>query len=96
MTTTTTTATVTLTLTADQARLVHAALSDATNVCRDQELHWLNQHEALAEKAPVTSGEAWQTFKAWERRETLAVQAIDAIRASSVELRFSDHGIARR
>jgi DUF1365 family protein len=91
-----TTEQITLTLTTEQAQLLHAVLSDATNTLRDRQLFWLEQHEALSTTAPVMSGHAWEAFKAWERKETQAVQAIDAIRATGLELRFSDHGIASR
>lgn len=91
-----TTEQITITITTEQARLVHAVLCDATNTLRDRQLFWLEQHEALATTAPVMSGHAWEAFKAWERKETQAVEAIDAIRATGVDLRFSDHGIAQR
>jgi hypothetical protein len=94
--TATITATLQLELTTEQAQLLHAVLSDATNTLRERQLFWLKQHEALASTSPVMSGQAWEAFKAWERKETQAVQAIDAIRATGLELRFSDHGIASR
>jgi len=96
MATTTTTKTVSIELTAEQAQLVHALLWDGLTTFRDHQGFWLDQHEALADKAPVMAGEAWQTFKAWEKKETTACQAIDAITSTGVELGFSSFGIAKR
>jgi hypothetical protein len=94
--TTTTTATVTVELTTEQARLVHALLCDGLTTLRDRQAFWLTQHETLADRSPVMSGEAWETFKAWERKETDACQVIEAIRSTGVELGLSAFGIAKR
>jgi hypothetical protein len=95
--TATITETLQIELTADQARLLHAVLCDALTTTRDRQAFWLEQHEALAAKSPVMSGEAWQTFKAWEARETTACQAIDAIRATGLELgHLSAFGLPKR
>ena len=95
--TTTTAATLQLALTADQARLVHAVLCDALTTTRDRQKFWLDQHETLAVTSPVMSGEAWKTYKAWEARETTACQAIDAIRATGLELdHLSAFGLPKR
>lgn len=95
-TTTTTAALVPVLLTADQIRVIHAALMTGADVCRDRQLHYLEMHES-PKVGPVTSAEAWKTFKAWEARETSCCQAIGVIQAAAtaadVELGFRDYGL---
>jgi hypothetical protein len=95
-TTTTTTDLVPVLLSPDQLRVIHAALFTAADTCRDRELHFLEMHES-PNVGPVTSDEAWQTFKAWEARENACCRAIGVIQAAAttagVELGFRDYGI---
>jgi hypothetical protein len=81
--------TVSIELTREQAITVYAALSKACNVCRDRQLQMLNLHESKS-AGPVTRAEAWQTFKAWEKRENEVVDLLNAAKkAIGGELPFS-------
>jgi hypothetical protein len=94
--TTTTPALVPVLLTPDQLRIVHAALMNGADVCRDRQLHLLGLHESPS-AGPVYRAEAWKAFKAWEARETSCCQAIGVIQAAAaaadVEIGFRDYGL---
>jgi len=83
----------TITLSHDQARIIHAALCDATCATRDRQLEWLNIHENPY-VTPDQAAEAWQRFKEWEARETAACESLGIIRATGVELNQRDFGLA--
>lgn len=82
-----------ITLSHDQARIIHAALLDASCATRDRQMEWLLIHENPG-STPDQASEAWQRFKEWEARETAACEAIGIIRATGVELDQQDFGLA--
>jgi len=83
-----TTTVVTLTLTAEQATTVFAALTAAAVQSRKHQLHYLDMHES-PKVGPVTRGEAWQTFKKWERHESECVEVCQYLQHLGFEPSFS-------
>lgn len=79
---------ITLQLTPAQAQVVHAALIKAYSDARHQLTHWIALHEC-EQASPVTRAESWKTYRSWQQTERQVSDAIDAIRASGVELTFS-------
>ena len=75
-------------LTAEQACTVHAALVAAAGKARTEQLRFLDLHESPS-AGPVTRAEAWQAFKAWEKRESDCAQACEQLQQAGYVPDFS-------
>lgn len=81
-----------ITISQDKAKLLHSALCDALLATRDHQLAWLEVHENRYASAEQRA-EAWLLFKQWERRESLSVELLDALRQTGIELDQRDFGL---